>query len=375
MSFLKVENLVKTYGDFRAVDNVSIDVERGQVCSFLGPSGCGKTTTLRCIAGLEQANGGTISLGGRTLFNASGKTSVAPEDRDLGMVFQSYALWPHKTIEANLALGLRIKGMPGGEIRDRVAEMLELVGMGGTGDRFPASLSGGQQQRVALARALALQPKCILFDEPLSNLDLLLRERMRFEIRELLVKIGTTAVYVTHDQTEAMVISDHIVVMNKGQVQREDAPAEVYNNPRDRFTAEFLGRTNIVPLDRINSNPGARTVAAANGVSFSSLDARRLQDPSESGEFVIAFRPESISLTDEPTASDNCRPVTVVESQYLGSTTQIVLDIGQGLHVTAILLGDQSRKGGSQAYMSVEPSNVLILRDGVGIAQGGLGVA
>jgi ABC-type Fe3+/spermidine/putrescine transport system ATPase subunit len=373
MSFLKVENLVKTYGDFRAVDNVSINVERGEVCSFLGPSGCGKTTTLRCIAGLEQANGGVISLGGRTLFNSSDKTSVAPEDRDLGMVFQSYALWPHKTIEANLALGLRIKGLPGGEIRDRVAEMLELVGMGGTGDRFPASLSGGQQQRVALARALALRPKCILFDEPLSNLDLLLRERMRFEIRELLVKIGTTAVYVTHDQTEAMVISDHIVVMNKGQVQREGAPAEVYNYPRDRFTAEFLGRTNIVPLDRINSNPRARVVVATNGVSFSSLDAKRLEDASESGEFVIAFRPESIILTDDQTSSDNCVQVKVVESQYLGSTTQIVLDIGQGLHITAILLGNQSRKGGSQAYMSVDPGNVLILRDGVGIAQTGLG--
>lgn len=373
MSFLKVDNLIKTYGAFHAVDNVSIDVERGQVCSFLGPSGCGKTTTLRCIAGLEQADSGRISLGGRTLYNSDDKTLVAPEDRDLGMVFQSYALWPHKTIEANLALGLRIKGLPSGEIRDRVAEMLELVGMGGTANRFPASLSGGQQQRVALARAMALQPKCILFDEPLSNLDLLLRERMRFEIRELLVKIGITAVYVTHDQTEAMVISDHIVVLNKGKIQREGAPAEVYNYPRDRFTAEFLGRTNIVPLDRVNSNPGAKSVTAINGVSFSSLDARRLEDPSETGDFVIAFRPESMVVTDDQTSAENCVKATVVASQFLGGTTQIVLDIGQGVHVTAVLLGDQSRKENTQAYVSVDPRNVLILRDGAGVASTALG--
>jgi len=375
MSFLKVNNLIKTYGSFRAVDNVSINVERGQVCSFLGPSGCGKTTTLRCIAGLEQADSGQISLGGRTLFNSDDRTIVPPEDRDLGMVFQSYALWPHKTIEANLALGLRIKGMPSGEIRDRVEEMLELVGMGGTGRRFPASLSGGQQQRVALARALALQPKCILFDEPLSNLDLLLRERMRFEIRELLVKIGITAVYVTHDQTEAMVISDHIVVLNQGRIEREGAPAEVYNYPRDRFTAEFRGRTNIVPLDRINSNPGAKTVAATNGVLFNSLDAGRLEDPSETSDFVIAFRPESMVVTDEQTNAENCMKATVVESQFLGSTTQIVLDIGQGVNVTAILLGNQARKEGSQVYFSVDPRSVFILRDGTGSAPAALEVA
>jgi ABC-type Fe3+/spermidine/putrescine transport system ATPase subunit len=375
MSFLKVDNLIKTYGSFHAVDNVNIDVERGQVCSFLGPSGCGKTTTLRCIAGLEQADSGRISLGGRTLFSSDDGTVVAPEDRDLGMVFQSYALWPHKTIEANLSLGLRIKGMPNGEIRDRVEEMLALVGMAGVGKRFPASLSGGQQQRVALARAMALQPKCILFDEPLSNLDLLLREKMRFEIRELLVKIGITAVYVTHDQTEAMVISDHIVVLNKGRIEREGPPAEVYNYPRDRFTAEFLGRTNIVPLDRKNSDPGAKVVTATNGVTLNSLDAGRLEDRSESGEFVIAFRPESLVITDEKTSAENCMPAKVVESQYLGSTTQIVLDIGQGLLATAVVLGDQSRAAGSQAYVSVEPRNVLILRDRGGIAPAALGAA
>jgi len=363
MSFLKVDNLIKTYGAFHAVDNVSIDVERGKVCSFLGPSGCGKTTTLRCIAGLEQADSGRISLGGRTLFDSEKRIAVPPEERDLGMVFQSYALWPHKTIEANLSLGLRIKGLPSGEIRDRVNEMLELVGMAGTGNRFPASLSGGQQQRVALARAMALRPKCILFDEPLSNLDLLLRERMRFEIRDLLVKIGITAVYVTHDQTEAMVISDHIVVLNKGKIQREGSPSDVYNYPRDRFTAEFLGRTNIVALDRKNSNPGGGIVTAANGVRFASLDAKRLEDRSETGEFVIAFRPETMLVTDEPTGGQNCIPATVVSSQFLGGTTQIVLDIGQGGHVTAILLGDQSRSENTQAFVSVDPRHVLVLRD------------
>src|SRR5690606_34864345 len=177
-----------------------------------------------------------------------------------------------------LALGLRIKGMPRGEIRDRVSSILELVGMAGSEQRYPASLSGGQQQRVALARALALQPKCILFDEPLSNLDLLLRERMRFEIRELLVKVGITAVYVTHDQTEAMVISDHIVVMNRGRIQREGPPAEVYTYPRNRFTAEFLGRTNITALNRAETDPSSGVVVAENGMRLRSRDTSRLKE-------------------------------------------------------------------------------------------------
>src|SRR6187200_1314832 len=255
MSYLTVQNLVKTFGDFKALDDVSLSIDRGEVCALLGPSGCGKTTTLRCIAGLETADSGAIGLDGRVLSDPARGQFVLPERRELGMVFQSYALWPHKSVAENISLGLKIQGLPQAEIRDRVASGLELVGMAGTQNRYPAQLSGGQQQRVALARALTLQPKCILFDEPLSNLDLLLRERMRFEIRELLVRLGITAVYVTHDQTEALVISDHIVVMNRGKIEQEGAPMDVYVRPRNRFTAEFLGRTNILPLKKAASDP------------------------------------------------------------------------------------------------------------------------
>jgi len=360
VAYLSVTGLKKAYGTFQAVDDISINIEKGKVYSLLGPSGCGKTTTLRCIAGLEKAQHGTISLDGRVLYDAASNMLVNPEDRDLGMVFQSYALWPHKTIGENIALGLRIKGLASGEIRDRTASMLELVGMAGTESRFPSNLSGGQQQRVALARALALQPKCILFDEPLSNLDLLLRERMRFEIRELLVKVGITAVYVTHDQTEAMVISDRIAVLDKGKIRREGAPVEVYSSPRNRFTAEFLGRTNILPLLSDKSDPANLLVATDGGVRFQSMDAARVKE--DAGPLVIAIRPEALDLSDERRGVVNEFQASVISAQFLGGATQMQLDFG-GHQVTAILSGNRMRAAGQNMFFSVEPSNVLVLAD------------
>jgi ABC-type Fe3+/spermidine/putrescine transport system ATPase subunit len=357
MSYLSVRHLIKTFGDFKALDDVSIEMERGKVCALLGPSGCGKTTTLRCIAGLETADSGHISLDGRVLSDPSSGDFIAPEKRELGMVFQSYALWPHKSVAENISLGLKIQGLPQGEIRDRVASGLELVGMAGTQDRFPANLSGGQQQRVALARALTLRPKCILFDEPLSNLDLLLRERMRFEIRELLVKLGITAVYVTHDQTEALVISDHIVVMNRGNIEQEGPPMEVYARPRNRFTAEFLGRTNVLPLNRKASDPSVGIAVAEGGTRFMSRDGARL---SEEGAALIAFRPEMVRINEQ--ATDNIFDTTVSNCQFLGSNTQLVLDLG-GVPVTALLPGSQNYRAGDAVRMSIDPAHVLVLQD------------
>lgn len=362
MTYLIVENLRKSYGSFRAVDDLSISIPKGKVCALLGPSGCGKTTTLRCIAGLERADAGRIQVQGQTLFDAEKNIVIAPEERGLGMVFQSYALWPHKTVSENLALGLRIKGMSRGEMRERIDSMLELVGMAGTGSRYPASLSGGQQQRIALARALALQPKCILFDEPLSNLDLLLRERMRFEIRELLVKVGITAVYVTHDQTEAMVISDHIVVLNQGRIEREGEPAQVYTYPRNRFTAEFLGRTNIIALNREASDPESGFVASENGIRLRSADVARLAEPNE--PLVIAFRPETVQVLDEDASRHDSLPATVMDAQFLGGTTQLVLDLG-GMSVTAMLNGEQLRHPNERVNIRINPRHVLLLSDNV----------
>jgi iron(III) transport system ATP-binding protein len=357
MSYLSVRHLIKNFGDFRALNDVSIEMERGKVCALLGPSGCGKTTTLRCIAGLETADTGTISLDGRLLADSATGDFVAPERRELGMVFQSYALWPHKSVAENISLGLKIQGLPQGEIRDRVASGLELVGMAGTQDRFPANLSGGQQQRVALARALTLRPKCILFDEPLSNLDLLLRERMRFEIRELLVKLGITAVYVTHDQTEALVISDHIVVMNRGNIEQEGPPMEVYARPRNRFTAEFLGRTNVLPLNRNASDPANGVAVAEGGTRFATRDSARL---SEERAALIAFRPEMVRINEQ--SGSNAFDTKISSCQFLGSSTQLVLDLN-GAPVTALLPGTQNYRAGDTVRMSIDPAHVLILQD------------
>ena len=357
MSYLSVARLEKSFGDFRALGGVSIDIAKGEICALLGPSGCGKTTTLRCIAGLELASSGAISLDGRVLSDPGAGIFVAPEQRELGMVFQSYALWPHKSVAENIALGLQIQGLKQGEIRDRVAEGLELVGMPGMQNRYPANLSGGQQQRVALARALTLRPKCILFDEPLSNLDLLLRERMRFEIRELLVKLGITAVYVTHDQTEALVISDHVVVLNQGVIEQEGEPTEVYIRPRNRFTAEFLGRTNLLPLDAPASDPARGMAAAANGARFVSLDCGRIKAGAPQ---LVAFRPENARLEAAPSGDANCFQVKVISSQFLGPTTQLVVDLN-GVPVLVMLPSNQPRRPGELAYLKVESRCVLVL--------------
>ncbi|MEZ5909395.1 MAG: ABC transporter ATP-binding protein [Hyphomicrobiaceae bacterium] len=362
MTYLVVENLVKRFGSFVAVDRVSITMAKGEVCTLLGPSGCGKTTTLRSIAGLETFDSGRVSLDGVTLADPSAGTFVPPEKRNLGMVFQSYALWPHKTVGENVSLGLKIAGLPAKEITDRVAEVLTLVGMGGTEKRSPSSLSGGQQQRVAVARALALQPKCLLFDEPLSNLDLLLRERMRFEIRELLVKLGITAVYVTHDQTEAMVISDHIVVMNQGKVEQEGAPTDIYTRPSNRFTAEFLGRTNLLPLDRARSEPATSKVAIAGGPILKSAEAARVSDSNE--PLMIAFRPEMARLVRTDETGDNVMDGKVTSTSFLGSHTQVGLSLS-GHEVNLLTPGHRKLANGESVRFAIDPANVLVIVDNV----------
>ena len=363
MSYLVVESLVKFYGAFRAVDDVTIRMAKGEVCSLLGPSGCGKTTTLRSIAGLETFETGRVILDGRVLADPRAGVFVQPEHRNLGMVFQSYALWPHKSVAENIALGLRIQGRSAPEAADKVAEVLALVGMPGAERRFPSSLSGGQQQRVALARALALEPKCLLFDEPLSNLDLLLRERMRFEIRELLDKVGITAVYVTHDQSEAMALSDHIVVMNHGVVQQEGAPADIYTHPQNRFTAEFLGRTNLLPIDRGASSAAEGRVATPDGLVFVSKDASRLDTVRE--PLLVAFRPEMARVVEAEAVGEggaNRFPARVIGASFLGAQTQIEVEIaGRRLNVSTP--GRREVARGDVVGVEIDPENVLLVVD------------
>jgi ABC-type Fe3+/spermidine/putrescine transport system ATPase subunit len=267
MPGVSLRGLTKRYGDVGAVQNLSLDVRAGELVALLGPSGCGKTTTLRLVAGFLSPEAGEIWVGDRCL--SSPVTVVPPERRRMAMIFQSYALWPHMTVAQNVAYGLRFKpGIARGDREPRVREMLRVVQLVGYEARYPGELSGGQQQRVAVARALVVEPEILLLDEPLSNLDANLREEMRFEIRRLHEAFGITTLYVTHDQAEAMVISDRIAVLQNGRVVQVGAPAELFDRPRTRFVAEFIGRTNLlegvaVASDTVAHGPLRLRVGAA----------------------------------------------------------------------------------------------------------------
>ena len=244
MSKLVLTNLGKSFGATQAVHYISLTLQEGEFVSLLGPSGCGKTTTLRMIAGFISPTAGSIEMNGATL-SAPGRV-VAPEKRGMSMIFQSYAIWPNMTVGQNVAFGLKLRRLPSAELRTRLDRILDVVQLGHLKDRYPAELSGGQQQRVALARAIVIEPEVLLLDEPLSNLDANLREEMRSEIRRLHDAFRITTVYVTHDQSEAMVTSDRIVVMNHGRIEQVDDPVSLYNRPRTRFVAGFIGRTNFL---------------------------------------------------------------------------------------------------------------------------------
>ena len=246
MAQVRIEHVFKRFGPVTAVNDFNLTVEDGEFVSILGPSGCGKTTSLRMIAGFEKATEGEIYIGDHCVSSSSQNKFVPPENRDIGMVFQSYAVWPHMTVVENVAYPLKIQKVPKEERLKRVNEMLELVHLGEYGHRYPHQLSGGQQQRVALARALVAQPGLLLLDEPLSNLDAKLRESMRFEILSIQKALGITVVYVTHDQGEAMAMSDRVVVMSKGVVQQIGAPHEIYTNPANKMVADFIGLVNFM---------------------------------------------------------------------------------------------------------------------------------
>jgi ABC-type Fe3+/spermidine/putrescine transport system ATPase subunit len=256
-AFLEVDDIEKTFKETKAVDHVSFGLRNGEFLTLLGPSGCGKTTTLRAIAGFETLGSGRIVIDGRTVSDPAQSIHIPPEKRSFGMVFQSYAVWPHMTVAENVAYGLHNMHLSRADAKTRVQRVLAMVGLEGQIDRPATMLSGGQQQRVALARAIVYEPKVLLFDEPLSNLDAKLRERMRLELRRLQVELGITSVYVTHDQEEAMVVSDRVIVMDKGRIQQIGTPQEIYDRPMNRFVAQFIGSANIFPA-RVREVDGAR---------------------------------------------------------------------------------------------------------------------
>ncbi|MEP2028994.1 MAG: ABC transporter ATP-binding protein [Paracoccaceae bacterium] len=307
-------NVTKVYGsDVVAVDDISLEIEAGKLVTLLGPSGCGKTTTLRMIAGLEMATRGAIHIGDRDV------TMLPATDRDVSMVFQSYALFPHMTVMENVSYGLGFSGFDKVETKDRAAQGLDLVGLKGFGDRLPSELSGGQQQRVAVARALVLEPQVLLFDEPLSNLDAKLRRQVREEIREIQQNLGLTVVYVTHDQEEALAVSDEIVVMRNAGIAQIGSPRDLYDTPADRFVADFIGEANIIPC-QITDVAGETATIDIDGFTHS-LPARGLQV----GSAALAVRPTRLKLGAASGISMQIRKAT-----YVGSRMEYTLEAGFG---------------------------------------------
>jgi ABC-type Fe3+/spermidine/putrescine transport system ATPase subunit len=316
---VKVESLVKDYGSFRAVHGIDFDVAPGSTVTLLGPSGCGKTTTLRCIAGLEVPTGGRITVGGQVVFDGDTGAFVEPERRNIGMVFQSYAIWPHMTVGGNVGFPLRISGVGRAEAQERTRKILELVGLGELHDRSASDLSGGQQQRVALARAIVHEPRVVLFDEPLSNLDANLRERMRTELQILQARLGFTAIFVTHDQQEALSLSDRIIIINKGVIEQEGSPQEVFKNPATPFTARFLGYANVFPGH-------VATVQADSSVEVDLGEGRvlaarwRSPEPARVGDAAtIAFRADRVALSPASATPEKSFAGEIEAAAFLGA--------------------------------------------------------
>jgi len=340
MSELEISNISKDYGLSRALHPVSITVERGEFVTILGPSGCGKSTLLRILTGISQSSGGEIRLGGKRIDQAP------PEARDIAMVFQSYALFPHMSVAKNLGFGLKMKKVPKDERARRIAHALEICNLAGLVDRMPRQLSGGQQQRVALARAIVMQPSLLLFDEPLSNLDAKLRDTLRHELTELHRQIGATSLYVTHDQAEAMAMSDRIVVMNAGRVVEVGTPLELYRAPKHAFTAGFLGQTNLLPVlaeGRQAQLPWGQSVT---------LDA------TAAGPAQISVRPENIHIS-----ADEAGAGTVSAVSFMGANALYTVEIG-GHQIKISQSGAENLIDAGRRVALRFPGSVHLLDDG-----------
>ncbi|MEV6811844.1 ABC transporter ATP-binding protein [Micromonospora sp. NPDC051296] len=323
-----ITNLFKKFGAVTVLHEIDLTIRDGEFFTLLGPSGCGKSTTLNCVAGLEQPTGGTISVGGTTFVDSAGRRFLPPEERNLGMVFQSYALWPHMTVEANLAMPLTIRKVGKKDRQERIADALEKVGLAHLKGRYPHQLSGGQQQRVALARALVYSPSVLLLDEPLSNLDAKLREQARAWLKRLQEDLGITTVYVTHDQDEALALSDRIAVMSEGRMLQVGTPYEIYERPAAPEVAAFVGRCNFLPGQVTESADGHSRVRL--DCSGDIVEVRSAEAVRAGQQVTIAVRPERLeALSVDPTApATNSLTTEVLTSSYVGSRYEYDLKLG-----------------------------------------------
>jgi iron(III) transport system ATP-binding protein len=368
-ALLTVDGLVKTFSGerrkaddlrVRALDGVSFDIRPGELFTLLGPSGCGKTTTLRSIAGLERPDDGTITVGGRVLFDRSKGVSVPSNARQLGMVFQSYAIWPHMTVFKNAAFPLEVlprRRRPGrAALEERVRKVLEKVELGEFAERPATKLSGGQQQRLALARALVMEPQLVLLDEPLSNLDAKLRESMRFELKRMQRELGLTAIYVTHDQSEALALSSRIAVMQAGRIVQIGKPREVYERPNCQFVADFIGVTNFVPGTVAAHADGRYRVRTSDGDLWVTSDA----DVAVGSEVTLSVRPECIALSMESGGALNEWHGRVVNRAFLGDSVDHVVGIGK-IELRNRSNPAQSIKPGTEVYLSIDPDKIALV--------------
>jgi len=354
---VELVGVTKRYGNLEAVSRISLRVEQGEFFTLLGPSGCGKTTTLSLIAGFTDPTEGLVFLRGECV------NYRPPYERNTAMVFQNYALFPHMTVWDNVAFGLRMRGVARAEVERRVGEALERVRLRGLEGRYPRQLSGGQQQRVALARAIVTQPAVLLLDEPLSNLDLKLREAMRLEIKALQRDLGITTIYVTHDQSEALVMSDRIAVMNHGRIEQVGSPAEIYERPVTPFVASFIGTTNFLRVRSLNVEPnGLASVVTQGGLELAAVVGSRV----EGERLLVAIRPEKIQLTAEREGGHRSYRGLIRHAIYLGATWRYVIELESGEQIVVDRTsGDSPDAFGVGRYVNVQfpQHNCLVIAE------------
>ena len=342
-----MEGLSRHYGSVIALDNLDLTVQPGELIALLGPSGCGKTTTLRLLAGLEDADTGRIDVAGKDI------TRLSASKRDMGMVFQAYSLFPHMTVKQNVAFGLRLRKISPAQRDKRALEMLELVELATQADRYPHQISGGQQQRVALARALAIQPKVLLLDEPLSALDAKVRAQLRDQIRRIQLDVGITTLFVTHDQEEALAIADRVGVMRAGRLEQLASPTEVYSRPATSFVAEFVGLSN-------------RLTGTVTGsvVSVRGHDLPLVDTSTPAGAVTAIVRPEAVTLASDDSAEAGPMTGTVIASTFLGATSRVTVDLGDTTIMAQLPTSEAANlSAGSRVTLTIRPDPVLVSAD------------
>ena len=383
MLSIKIEDLSKSFeGKRGAVNHIDLKVIEGEILTLLGPSGCGKTTTLRMIAGLEENDTGTIWIGERVVSSSVKKIFIPPEKREVGMVFQSYAIWPHMTVFENVAYPLKVRKKPKKEINEKVRRVLKLLGLEELESRLASRLSGGQQQRVAIARALVFEPKVLLMDEPLSNLDAKLRERMRFEIRQLQQQLNITTIYVTHDQVESMILSDRIVVMNSGKIEQVGTPRDIYERPMSKFVSEFIGMSNFISgrVERIISEEtiGPDSEFKKNYFLVKSQELNDFlictvegSDLRVGDNIILSVRPEHISISGVPIrGKHNTFCGEVVVSAYAGNLIEYEINVND-LKLRTVNKPSQEYPVGSKVWIEFDKDSLVALPRKVSVLETG----